>query len=242
MPLYLQRPLSLSTLATQYWNLSAVPRSRAFELLAINCENELEKEKLIEFTTSEGQQDLFSYANRPRRTILEVLNDFPHSTSKLTLPIVFELFDPIKPRSFSIASCKESGSLDILVAIVEYQTILKTPRKGLCSNWLKGLVKGDQIRTVVKKGTLKLPNDSNTPLIMVGPGTGLAPFRSILQYKQIKNEYTAVDRIVLFFGCRNEAGDFHCRCVLILKLSKLRLELHNYNFPDTKCRKCREVV
>lgn len=209
VPEHLRRPLSLRTLATQYWDLSAIPRTRSFELLAIGCTNELEREKLIEFTTAEGQQDLFTYANRPRRTILEVLADFRHSTALLTLPILFELFEPIKTRSFSIASCKQSGSLDLLVAVVEYKTNLKTARKGLCSSWLKGLMRGDQLRAVVKRGTFNVPSDSATPLIMCGPGTGLAPFRSILQAAKCNGDRQA-DKQVLFFGCRNETGDFHC--------------------------------
>ena len=208
VPQHLQRPLSLNTLATQYWDLSAIPRPRAFELLGINCTNELEKEKLIEFTTAEGQQDLFTYANRPRRTILEVLNDFPHSTAQLTLPILFELLDPIKPRSFSIASSPLSGKLEILVAIVEYKTNLKAPRMGLCSNWLNKITNGQKIRIVIKKGTLRWPKNDE-PIVMVGPGTGLAPFRSLLQHKQAT--WNKKDLLTLFFGCRNDKGDFHCK-------------------------------
>lgn len=72
VPIYLQKPMTLKTLATQYWNLNAIPRPRTFELLSLNCTNELELEKLIEFTRPETQDDLYAYANRPRRTILEV--------------------------------------------------------------------------------------------------------------------------------------------------------------------------
>lgn len=208
VPPHLTQPLSLNTLATQYWNLNAIPRQRTFELMALNCTNELEKEKLIEFTTAEGQQELFDYANRPRRTVLEVLHDFRHSTAQLTLPIIFELFEPIKARSFSIASCKETEKLEILVAVVQYNTKLKIPRFGLCSNWLKQLQPGQRVRGVIKPGTFKLPADGK-PIVMVGPGTGLAPFRSILQHKQIG--WNKQELSVLFFGCRNENGDFHCK-------------------------------
>lgn len=212
VPTYLQGNLNLRTIATQLWDLNAVPRPRTFELLAINCQNELEKEKLIEFTTPEGQEDLYSYANRPRRTIVELLRDFPHSTSQITLPILFEIFQTIKPRSFSIASCHESGSLDLLVAIVTYKTIISKPREGLCSNWLKCLAKGDQIRGVIKKGTFKFPSDVNVPIVMVGPGTGLAPFRSKLLEREliIDDQNTKLSQS-LFFGCRGENADFHCK-------------------------------
>lgn len=209
-PLILNHPLPLVTIATQYWDLNALPRARAFEVLSYNCDNELEKEKLLEFASFEGQQDLLSYVNRPRRTILEVLQDFPHATSKLTLDVLFELFQPIKQRPFSIASSMLSNRLDLLVAVVEYQTRLKAPRKGLCSNWLKTLQASDRARVSIKKGTFSFPPDNDTPLVMVGPGTGLAIFRSILQEYELKGKATN-DKLLLFFGCRNESRDFHCR-------------------------------
>jgi sulfite reductase alpha subunit-like flavoprotein len=208
-PTILSRPLTLVTIARQFWDLNALPRARAFEVLAYNCENELEKEKLLEFASFEGQQDLLSYVNRPRRTILEVLGDFPHATSKITLDFLFELFQPIKQRPFSIASSMLSNRLDLLVAVVEYQTKLKAPRKGLCSNWMKTLQAGERVRVSIKKGTFTFPTDKDTPLVMVGPGTGLAIFRGILQDYELRGE-NVNDKMILFFGCRNSEKDFHC--------------------------------
>lgn len=209
-PSVLKRPLSLKTIATQFWDLNCRPKPRAFEVLSYNCENELEKEKLLEFSSFEGQEDLLSYVNRPRRTILEVLQDFPHATSKITLQLLFELFQPIKPRAFSIASSVHSDKLDILIAVVEYYTRLKAQRKGLCSNWLKALNVGDRVRISIKKGTFQFPKEINTPIIMVGPGTGLAIFRAILQDSELTgNEFR--DKFVLFFGCRYKQKDFHCK-------------------------------
>lgn len=208
-PSILNHPVPLVTIARQFWDLNALPRARAFEVLSYNCDNELEKEKLLEFASFEGQQDLLSYVNRPRRTILEVLGDFPHATSKLTLDILFELFQPIKQRPFSIASSMLSNRLDLLVAVVEYQTRLKATRKGLCSNWLKTLQTGERVRVSVKKGTFKFPVDVDTPMVMVGPGTGLAVFRGILQDYELRGENVG-DKMVLFFGCRNAVKDFHC--------------------------------
>lgn len=215
VPDYLSNYFKLKTIVKQLWDLNAVPRPRTFRLLAINCENDLEKERLLEFASPQGQEDLYSYANRPRRTILEVLRDFPHATSKLNLQILFEIFQFIKTRSFSIASCPEHKTLDLLVAVVDYKTMLTKQRKGLCSNWMKSLKSGDNIRAVIKNGTFRLPNDSQTPIIMVGPGTGLAPFRSLLLQKFYKqngakkqfNDYL----YTLFFGCRGEKLDFHCQ-------------------------------
>ncbi|CAO1436082.1 unnamed protein product [Diamesa hyperborea] len=213
VPEILKNPHSIRTIASQYWDLSACPRARFFQVMAYKCDNELEKEKLLEFASFEGQQELYSYVNRPRRGILEVLGDFPHATSKLCLEVLFELFQPIKQRPFSIASSVLSDKLELLVAVVEYKTLMKEPRRGLCSNWLKNIAIGERVQVSIKKGTFQLPKDKNVPLIMVGPGTGLAPFRSILQEYELseKSTHELQDRLVLFFGCRSEFKDFHCQ-------------------------------
>lgn len=214
VPEYLKVPFQLKTVAKQLWDLSAVPRARTFKMLAINCDDELEKEKLLELSSAQGQEDLFTYVNRPRRTILEVLRDFHKATSKLNLQILFEIFQFIKTRSFSIASCYQYGQLDLLVAVVEYKTIISTPRKGLCSNWLKSLECGDRIRAVIKKGTFQFTENPSQPIVMVAPGTGLAPFRSLLLEKlhHIENHSSEKNdfQYSLFFGCRGEKLDFHC--------------------------------
>ena len=211
LPKCYRQPITVREMATYVWDLSYRPRQRAFELLALNCDNELEKEKLYEFCTAEGLDDLINYINRPRRTILEVLQDFRHASSKLNLNTLIELFTFIQPRSFSIASCKESGQLDLLVAVVEYKTKLSAPRLGLCSNWLKSLSKGAQIHASIKPGTLKLPQNIATPIIVVGPGTGIAPFRSIIQsfYMKRAGNVCTEPNITVFFGCRNKSKDFH---------------------------------
>lgn len=87
---------------------------------------------------------------------------------------------------------------------------MHTPRLGLCSNWLKTLKSGTELSGVVKRGTMVWPKDLSIPLIMVGPGTGIAPFRSIIQnrlYAQSKG--ATIGPLVVFFGCRNKAADFH---------------------------------
>ncbi|XP_058055576.1 NADPH-dependent diflavin oxidoreductase 1 [Anopheles bellator] len=213
VPCILQKPLPLSIIAEQYWDLTAIPRARAFTVLAKKCDNELEREKLLEFASIEGQEELFSYANRPRRTILEVLQDFPHATKCLSLEAMFELFQPIKPRAFSIASAAASNTIQILVAIIEYKTKLSVPRRGLCSHWLKQLKPGDVIGAWVRKSTFQLPADKKTPLVMIGPGTGLAPFLGVLQERELSETPTA-GPLVLFFGCRSSSADFHCEADL----------------------------
>ncbi|XP_029025711.2 NADPH-dependent diflavin oxidoreductase 1 [Betta splendens] len=212
VPARLPQPCTVRHLVEAYLDIAAVPRRSFFELLSTFATNELERDKLVEFSSAAGQSELHSYCNRPRRTALEVLVDFPHTTAELKVDYILDLFPEIQPRSFSIASSLKAHPhrLQILVAVVCYKTKLYKPRRGLCSTWLASLdpAQGEVFVPLwVKKGSLKLPKEKDTPVIMVGPGTGVAPFRSALQ------ERTAEGRTenVLFFGCRSESKDFFFR-------------------------------
>lgn len=59
-------------LVSQYLDIASVPRRSFFELLACLSPHALEREKLLEFSSARGQEELWEYCNRPRRTILEV--------------------------------------------------------------------------------------------------------------------------------------------------------------------------
>lgn len=205
LPNHYMEPISLESLATYFWDLSAMPRQRVFELLLINCDDEMESWKLNEFIKPEGLDDVINYVNRPRRTILEVLYDFPKSVNSLQLPQLINLFQTISPRSYSIASYPDMP-LEILVAVVEYKTKIQDLRRGLCTTYLKDLQLNDKVYGCIKKGTLKIPqNDCSQPLILIGPGTGFAPFRSVLLKKEIEQLKVP---LITFFGCRNKLKDF----------------------------------
>ncbi|RVE65475.1 hypothetical protein OJAV_G00116890 [Oryzias javanicus] len=212
VPARLPQPCSVHHLVESYLDIAAVPRRSFFELLATFATNELERDKLVEFSSAAGQEELNSYCNRPRRTALEVLTDFPHTTAELKVDYLLDLFPEIQPRSFSIASSLKAHPhrLQILVAVVRYKTKLHKWRRGLCSTWLASLDPTKEEVCVplwVKTGSLRFPADSDTPVIMVGPGTGVAPFRSALQ-ERVSEGKTAN---ILFFGCRSESKDFYFR-------------------------------
>lgn len=208
LPQAYAEPITLLQAATYIWDLSAKPRQRFLEVLAQNCADEMEHEKLVEFCTAEGLDDLIAYVNRPRRTLLELLQDFRHATANLTLSQLFEMMPLIQVRSFSIASDASSGTLDLLVAVVNYKTIMHTPRLGLASNWLKNLQAGIELLAAIKPGTMSWPKELSSPLIMIGPGTGIAPFRSIIQ-NRLQKKADEIGQLVVYFGCRNKEKDYH---------------------------------
>lgn len=120
VPTPLTQEVTFQDLCREYFDLTAVPRRNIFSILAQITDSELEREKCLEFTTAEGQQDLYNYCNRPKRYITEVLQDFPHATKNLTPELLFEILPSMKPREFSIASSfkAHTGEIHILVAVV----------------------------------------------------------------------------------------------------------------------------
>lgn len=103
-PARLPQPCSVRHLVSRYLDIASVPRRSFFELLACLSPHELEREKLLEFSSAQGQEELCEYCSRPRRTILEVLGDFPHTAGAIPPDYLLDLIPPMRPRAFSIAS------------------------------------------------------------------------------------------------------------------------------------------
>ncbi len=204
----LPNPCSVLTLVTHYLDIQSIPKRSFFELFWRFSQNDLEKQKLQEFASTTSQEDLYEYCNRPKRNILEVLSDFPNTTPHIKFEYLFDLIPAINPRPFSIASSLNANpnELHLLVAVVNYRTRMKKPRLGLCSNWLANqtVESAAKVPIYLRKGTFKLPSDS-TPIIMIGPGTGVAPFRGFIQDRALRK----VSNNFLFFGCRYRNSDFY---------------------------------
>jgi sulfite reductase (NADPH) flavoprotein alpha-component len=119
-----------------------------------------------------------------------------------------EALDPLQPRLYSISSSPKvhKGRVSLTVDAVRYD-IGKRQRLGVASTFLVGRVEpGSNIRVYVQKAhAFDLPTDPNVPIIMVGPGTGVAPFRAFLHERMATK---APGRNWLFFGHQKRDFDF----------------------------------
>jgi sulfite reductase (NADPH) flavoprotein alpha-component len=119
-----------------------------------------------------------------------------------------EALDPLQPRVYSISSSPriDAGRVALTVDAVRYE-VEKRTRLGVASTFLAVRVKpGDAIRIYVQKAQhFALPADPNKPIIMIGPGTGLAPFRAFLQERQATN---APGPNWLYYGHQRSDYDF----------------------------------
>jgi sulfite reductase (NADPH) flavoprotein alpha-component len=119
-----------------------------------------------------------------------------------------EALDPLQPRLYSISSSPKAhpGRLSLTVDAVRYQ-IGRRQRLGVASTFLaERIPPGGRLKVYVQKAhNFGLPADPATPIIMVGPGTGIAPFRAFL-YERMATK--APGRSWLFFGHQRSAFDF----------------------------------
>ncbi|HEX9208473.1 MAG TPA: hypothetical protein VF851_09555, partial [Steroidobacteraceae bacterium] len=115
---------------------------------------------------------------------------------------------PLAPRLYSIASSPEAVGEEahLTVAVVDY-TLDGKRRQGAASSFLAGLAgEPAQARVFVEPNErFRLPADTSRDVIMIGPGTGVAPFRGFLQHREALG---ATGRNWLFFGARHFQGEF----------------------------------
>ena len=119
-----------------------------------------------------------------------------------------EALEPLQPRLYSISSSHNAtpGKLSLTVDCVRY-VIGKRRRLGLASTFLAERINpGDEVKVYVQKAHgFALPQDPATPIIMIGPGTGVAPFRAFLHDRKATG---APGKNWLFFGHQRSASDF----------------------------------
>ena len=134
------------------------------------------------------------------------LTDLPQKAASAA-----ELVTPLRklqPRLYSISSSPKAhpGEVHLTVAIVRYDLNGRS-RKGVCSTFLADRVGADDRVAVFvhKSPSFKLPADGSKPVIMVGPGTGIAPFRAFLEERRAVG---ATGKNWLFFGDQRAALDF----------------------------------
>ena len=140
------------------------------------------------------------------RQIVDLLTDFP--SKDLTPQALVNCLRKLPPRLYSIASSPKAheGEVHLTVAAVRYHTFDKD-RKGVASTYLADFAgEGEKVKVYVHKNkNFRLPEDSSKPVIMVGPGTGVAPFRAFVEER---GETGADGESWLFFGDQRYSYDF----------------------------------
>ena len=105
------------------------------------------------------------------------------------------------------------NTIHITAVLVEWLAPTGRQQKGVATNWLKTKLPDNgeysKVPIFVRHTTFRLPTKLHVPVLMIGPGTGLAPFRGFIQDRHIDKEAGAdVGDITVYFGCRKQSEDF----------------------------------
>jgi NADPH-ferrihemoprotein reductase len=196
-------PCTVRAALTHFLDIAGPPRRDLLRALARFASAPAEREELAASAAA------WHKGARGGGGFLEVLRAFP----SLAPPweAVAQLLPRLSPRAYTIASSPllHPQRLAICVSVLEAPRASGGAVKGVCSNFLARLRVGDAARVMVRPSIFKLPADRALPVVLVGPGTGVAPMRAFLQERRAVRERGAtLGSAVLFFGCRGRDEDF----------------------------------
>ncbi|KGX90732.1 NADPH--cytochrome P450 reductase [Pontibacillus halophilus JSM 076056 = DSM 19796] len=205
----LDQPVTVRDLLSNYVELQEpVTRAQLRELAAhTTCPpHKVELEALLEDETYKKE------VLQKRLTMLELIEHY------MACEIPFERFiallPPLKARYYSISSSPslQEGRPSVTVSVVQGEAWSGFgDYAGVASNYLASLEEGDKVACFVSTpaSQFKLPESADTPMIWVGPGTGVAPYRGFIQARShLKDNGHKLAEAHLYFGCRHPEEDF----------------------------------
>jgi sulfite reductase (NADPH) flavoprotein alpha-component len=182
----------------------AGPTRKAVQFFAEKATDVAEHKRLAALLAAGATDQLAAYL--AEREFVDLLAEYPSAR-----PTPQEFVDQLRrlmPRLYSIASSprRQPERIDLLVAVVRYTTNNRQ-RLGVCSTFLadRAELGRTPVPVFLTSSHFRLPEDPAADVIMVGPGTGLAPFRAFLQEREALG---ATGRNWLFFGDQRRATDF----------------------------------
>jgi len=182
----------------------AKPTRKILETIAAKATDDGDKAKLAVLLAPEGKDQLAGYLED--REYIDLLCEYP--SAKLTPQELVDHMRKLMPRLYSIASSSKPfpHEVHLTVAIVRYETNHRS-RVGVASTFLSDRVELNKgaVPVFVSDSHFGVPEDKAKDIIMVGPGTGVAPFRAFLQERIATG---ATGRNWLFFGDQHRATDY----------------------------------
>ena len=190
---------------------SLVLKGALMNRLACTVLSKIQIKKFNEFAQADKLAGLLEIANKDAlvdymwgQELIDLFLEYPQTG--ISAQDLVSLLRPMPPRLYSIASslAAHAEEVHLTVAVVRYQGNGRA-RKGVCSSYLAERV-GDSIPCYLHPNkNFKLPEDSSTPIIMVGPGTGIAPFRAFIEERKATG---SSGKNWLFFGDRSQKTDY----------------------------------
>jgi cytochrome P450/NADPH-cytochrome P450 reductase len=206
--------VSVGRLLTEFVELQQIATRKQIQIMSEHTRCPVTKPKLLAYV---GDDDASTERYRSdvlgkRKSVFDLLEE--HPACELPFHAYLEMLSLLPPRYYSISSSPagDAACCSVTVGVVEAPASSgRGVYKGVCSNYLAGRRAGDTVHATVRetKAGFRLPDDPSMPIIMIGPGTGLAPFRGFLQERaDRKAKGASLGTAMLFFGCRHPEQDY----------------------------------
>jgi len=213
-------PTTLREVLSNTLDIVGKPSRRLVAELAGFCGDAADREALALLASPAGRAEWEELAQQRRLSLLELFLRF-RSLAAVPLVTFLEIVPQmrLKPRYYTASSSPAvvGGSRVTLTLKVVRDRLLEindrrsAPLGGVSSTFLASALAGDPVRVFVQPSNFALPSDSQVPVVMVGAGTGLAPFRGFLQERQaLADAGCKLGEATLFFGCTHSDTDFIC--------------------------------
>ena len=226
-----RRPCVVGDVLSRSVDITSVPRKSLLRALAEACAESEDRLKLL-YLCSRGGRDAYKREMvEEAPTLVDLLTTIAPSCAP-DLATLLDALTPLQPRMYSITTAPEAhpGKPAVAFSVVSFQTPQGAARRGVATHWLdrsttRGADASSSFRCPVfikRSIAFRPPEDLSTPMLMIGPGTGVAPFRGFLQRraamidaakKKAARDGEAADVVApgdafLFFGCRAPTEDF----------------------------------
>ncbi|XP_059511074.1 nitric oxide synthase, brain isoform X1 [Stegostoma tigrinum] len=203
-------PCTIFQVFKYYLDITTPPSPLLLQQFALLAKNEEQKKRLEVLSKGLQEYEEWKWYNNP--TVVEVLEEFPSVQVPTTL--LLTQLPLLQPRYYSISSSPDMypDEIHLTVAVVSYRTRdgEGSLHHGVCSSWLNRIDTDETVPCFVRGApSFRLPKDPMVPCILIGPGTGIAPFRSFWQQRlhDIEQKGVKVCPMTLVFGCRQSKID-----------------------------------
>jgi len=206
--------VSVGRLLSEFVELQQVATRKQIQIMSENTRCPVTRPKLLAYLGDDAAAtELYrSEILGKRKSVFDLLEE--HPACELPFHAYLEMLSLLAPRYYSISSSPSGDPSRCSVTVAVVAGVASSGRgiyKGICSNYLAGRRAGETIHATVRetKAGFRLPDDDSVPVIMIGPGTGLAPFRGFLQERAARMAGGAtLGPAMLFFGCRHPDQDY----------------------------------
>uniref|UniRef100_A0A6T5WBT4 NADPH--hemoprotein reductase n=1 Tax=Chromulina nebulosa TaxID=96789 RepID=A0A6T5WBT4_9STRA len=207
-------PNTMRTVLTKFLDIQGPVKHATLMHIASFITDEKQIEWIINILSKENKALYNQQIIEKHLSLVDLLTN-QLSSCKIPLDAFLHVVPILQPRQYTISSSKSIYPKTVHITVAVADKVINDSKvfRGLCSTYLKDSPNcqiGGKCEILIRPSTFRLPNDLSVPIIMIGPGTGIAPMRAMLQEikYQKQNKDKSFGNVTLYFGCKNSNIDY----------------------------------